>query len=353
MKTLLVTGGAGFIGSAYVLMARKLGHRIINLDKLTYSGNLDNLVSLKDDNEHIFIQGDIGDEKLLQKLCDTYTFDGVVNFAAESHVDRSIIDPDAFIHTNILGTCTLLHTFKTWWKNLNKEKQDAFRFLHVSTDEVYGTLSLDEAPFTEKSSYLPNSPYAASKASSDHFVRAYYETYGFPTLITNCSNNYGPRQFPEKLIPLMILNAHAQKDLPVYGNGANIRDWLHVDDHCAAIHAVLEKGKLSETYAIGGNAERSNLEVVQTICEHLDEFVPHTQKKYASLITFVGDRLGHDFRYAINSTKIRTELGWKPKYQFEQGLKETVQWYLENDAWISSVQSGAYRQWIDKNYVGR
>lgn len=353
MKTFLVTGGAGFIGSAYVLMARSLGHRIINLDKLTYSGNKENLISLENDDKHIFVQGDIGDAELMEQILKEFVPDAIINFAAESHVDRSIIDPDAFVHTNVLGTCTMLRTVKTWWENLESEKRQSFRFLHVSTDEVFGALKMDDVPFTEKTPFAPNSPYSASKAASDHFVRAYFETYGFPTLITNCSNNYGPRQFPEKLIPLIMLNALARKNLPVYGAGTNIRDWLHVDDHCSAIHLVLEEGRIGETYVVGGNSERTNLDVVKDICHILDELKPSVEGAYEKLIHFVTDRLGHDFRYAIDCTKLSTELGWKAKFNFEDGLKSTIKWYLENTSWVENVQSGEYRKWIQKNYMER
>lgn len=355
MKTILVTGGAGFIGSCYVLMAVKQGYRIINLDKLTYSGNMDNLSSLANNENHIFVQGDIGNFELVQYLCKTYQPDYVVNFAAESHVDRSIIDPEAFVRTNVLGTATLLRAVKAWYDTLNTTSTiyQNFRFLHVSTDEVFGTLQMGDPAFTEKTAFAPNSPYSASKASSDHFVRAYYETYGFPCLITNCSNNYGPRQFPEKLIPLVTLNALQRKQLPVYGTGENIRDWLHVEDHCEAIHTVLEKGKIGDTYCIGGNSERTNIEVVRTICQILDELCPHHAGKYEELIHFVTDRLGHDLRYAIDCTKIKNELGWSPKHNFTDGLRATVKWYLENTAWVENVQSGEYRRWIDKNYLGR
>ncbi len=355
MKTILVTGGAGFIGSCYVLMAVKQGYRVINLDKLTYSGNMDNVSSLADNENHIFVQGDIGNFELVQYLCQTYQPDYVVNFAAESHVDRSILDPEAFVRTNVLGTATLLRAVKAWYDGLDKTYSlyKNFRFLHVSTDEVFGTLKIGDPAFTEKTAFAPNSPYSASKASSDHFVRAYYETYGFPCLITNCSNNYGPRQFPEKLIPLVTLNALKRQTLPVYGTGENIRDWLHVEDHCEAIHTVLEKGKIGETYCIGGNSERTNIDVVRTICQILDEFRPHKEGKYEELIHFVTDRLGHDFRYAIDCTKIKNELGWSPKHNFTNGLKATVQWYLDNSAWVENVQSGEYRRWINKNYSDR
>lgn len=311
MKTILVTGGAGFIGSCYVLMAVKAGYHVINLDKLTYSGNLDNLVEIENSPLHVFVRGDIGNFELVQYLCRKYLPDYIVNFAAESHVDRSILDPEAFVYTNVLGTCSLLRAVKDWRDGLDKESAlyKKFRFLHVSTDEVFGASSPGDPPFTEKTAFAPNSPYSASKASSDHFVRAYFETYGFPCLITNCSNNYGPRQFPEKLIPLVTLNALKGKKLPVYGTSENVRDWLYAEDHCEAIHTVLMKGKVGETYCIGGNSERTNLEVVRTICVFLDELRPYEAGKYEDLIEFVADRLGHDFRYAIDCTKIKTELG--------------------------------------------
>lgn len=352
MKTVLVTGGAGFIGSCYVLSRRTAGERVVNLDKLTYSGNIGNLASLDGDAEHIFVRGDIGDALLVRQLLYHYQPDAVINFAAESHVDRSIHDPDAFVRTNVLGTCTLLRGVLEWWKELSEERRNAFRFLHVSTDEVYGTLRPGEPAFTETTPYAPNSPYSASKASSDHFVRAYHETYGLPTLITNCSNNYGPRQFPEKLIPLVILNALSGKPLPIYGTGENIRDWLHVEDHCEAIAAVLEKGAPGECYNIGGRSERANVDVVRSICRILDELRP-TAAPYEKQITFVADRPGHDLRYAIDAAKIEREIGWVPRRRFEEGLRETVGWYLENTAWVESIQSGEYRQWLETNYSGR
>lgn len=353
MRTILVTGGAGFIGSCYVLARCAAGDRVIDLDKLTYSGNPGNLVSLSGDPKHVFVRGDIGNAELVEHLLHTYEPDAVVNFAAESHVDRSILDPDAFVRTNVLGTCTLLRTAYTWWKALPEARKDAFRFLHVSTDEVFGALHPGDAAFTEETPYSPNSPYSASKASSDHFVRAYHETYGFPTLITNCSNNYGPRQFPEKLIPLVTLNALARKTLPVYGTGSNIRDWLHVEDHCAAIQRVLEAGRTGQTYNIGGNSERTNLEVVHGICAVLDALVPSQEGPYADLVKFVTDRPGHDFRYAINCSKLSSELGWKPTHTFEAGLRDTVKWYLDNGEWVENVQSGDYRNWMQTNYAGR
>ena len=352
MKTVLVTGGAGFIGSCYVLSRRTAGERVVNLDKLTYSGNIGNLASLDGDAEHIFVRGDIGDALLVRQLLHHYQPDAVINFAAESHVDRSIHDPDAFVRTNVLGTCTLLRGVLEWWKELSEERRNAFRFLHVSTDEVYGTLRPGEPAFTETTPYAPNSPYSASKASSDHFVRAYHETYGLPTLITNCSNNYGPRQFPEKLIPLVILNALSGKPLPIYGTGENIRDWLHVEDHCEAIVAVLEKGAPGECYNIGGHSERANIDVVRSICRILDKLRP-TAAPYEKQITFVADRPGHDLRYAIDAAKIEQEIGWVPRRRFEEGLRETVGWYLENAAWVENIQSGEYRQWLETNYSGR
>ncbi len=353
MESILVTGGAGFIGSAFVLLARKLNLKVINLDKLTYSGNLENLISLENDKDHIFIQGDIGDADLLERILQEHRPDAIINFAAESHVDRSIHNPEAFVITNVLGTCVLLRSAKKWWEEQDLEKQQTFRFLHVSTDEVFGTLSLTDQAFTEKTAYAPNSPYSASKAAGDHFVRAYNETYGFPTIITNCSNNYGPRQFPEKLIPLMILNALAGKKLPVYGDGSNIRDWLHVEDHCEAIMLALTKGKIGSTYVIGGNSEKNNLDIVKTICSVLDEICPLEKNNYAMQIEFVKDRPGHDFRYAIDFTKIKTELGFSPKHDFTSGLKNTILWYLENKTWVLNIQNGEYRKWIEKNYSDR
>ena len=350
----LVTGGAGFIGSCFVLQNVRVGNKVINLDKLTYSGNLENLDAIKDAPNHVFIRGDIGDEQLVKDLLEKYQPDAVINFAAESHVDRSILDPDIFVKTNVLGTEVLLRVVKDWWKDLEEDRKRKFRFHHISTDEVFGTLSMDDLAFTEETPFAPNSPYSASKASSDHFVRAYHETYGLPTVITNCSNNYGPRQFPEKLIPLMTLNALAGKPLPIYGTGENIRDWLHVEDHCDAIYEVLTKGRVGQTYNIGGRAERNNLFIVNKICEVLDEIKPRSDgKSYREQITFVKDRLGHDLRYAINCSKIEKELGWKPKHKFEDGLKETIQWYLNNEDWVQNIQSGEYQKWIEKNYKER
>ena len=353
MATVLVTGGAGFIGSCYVLSRCAAGDVIVNLDKLTYSGNLGNLEALQGNPKHVFVHGDIGNAELVDHLLKTYQPDAVVNFAAESHVDRSILDPEAFVRTNVLGTCTLLRTTKTWWDGLGAEHRAAFRFLHVSTDEVFGALQPGDPAFTETTPYSPNSPYSATKATSDHFVRAFHETYGFPTLITNCSNNYGPRQFPEKLIPLVILNALARRALPVYGTGSNIRDWLHVEDHCAAIQRVLDAGRTGQTYNVGGHSERTNLQVVRDICAALDAMRPSPEGPYADLITFVTDRPGHDFRYAIDSSKLSTELGWHPTHTFEDGLRETVQWYLEHEAWVKNVQSGEYRGWLQANYAER
>lgn len=353
-STYLVTGGAGFIGSCFVLQRVKTGDMVINLDKLTYSGNLENLDEIKNAPNHVFIRGDIGDEQLVKKLLDKHQPDAVINFAAESHVDRSILDPDIFVKTNVLGTEVLLRVVKDWWQNLDEDKKNKFRFHHISTDEVFGTLSMDDPAFTEETPFAPNSPYSASKASSDYFVRAYHETYGLPTVITNCSNNYGSRQFPEKLIPLMTLNALAGKPLPIYGTGENIRDWLHVEDHCDAIYEVLTKGRVGQTYNIGGRAERNNLFIVNKICEVLDEIKPRSDgKSYREQITFVKDRLGHDLRYAINCSKIEKELGWKPKHKFEDGLKETIQWYLNNEDWVKNIQSGEYQKWIEKNYKER
>ena len=351
--TLFITGGAGFIGSCCVLMARNIGFRVVNLDKLTYAGNLENLATLHEDPDHIFVHGDIGNAELVDYLLRTYNPIAVLNFAAESHVDRSIMEPDSFVRTNVLGTATLLRVVKDWWTEPSARSASDFRFLHVSTDEVYGTLQPDDPAFTETTPYSPNSPYSASKAASDHFVRAFHETYGLPVLLTNCSNNYGPRQFPEKLIPLIICNGLDHKPLPVYGQGANIRDWLHVEDHCAAILRVLEAGQPGQSYNIGGHSERTNLEVVRAVCGLMDELIPSVGGSYADLITFVEDRPGHDFRYAIDSSKIETELGWKPIRNFSSGLRETVRWYLRNVEWVNNVRSGAYRDWISANYAGR
>lgn len=354
MKKLLVTGGAGFIGSCFVLQRIAAGDKILNLDKLTYSGNLMNLSEVSDNPNYSFVRGDIGDEGLINRLLREFEPDAVVNFAAESHVDRSIVDPDSFVRTNVMGTSVLLRCVKDWWLTLSEEAKQAFRFHHISTDEVFGTLSMTDPAFTEETPFAPNSPYSASKASSDHFVRAFHETFGLPTVITNCSNNYGPRQFPEKLTPLVTLNAVQGKVLPIYGTGENIRDWLHVEDHCEAIYEVLTRGRIGETYNIGGRSERNNLTIVHSICEILDAVQPRNDgKSYKEQITFVKDRPGHDLRYAINCSKIEKELGWVPRHTFEEGLKETVMWYLSNDEWVRQVQSGEYRQWIETNYAER
>ncbi|SPF49905.1 dTDP-glucose 4,6 dehydratase, NAD(P)-binding [Syntrophobacter sp. SbD1] len=350
-KTILVTGGAGFIGSNFVLRERMRDNRVVNLDLLTYAGNLLNLGELNDDAGHIFVQGDIRDRELVRKLLKGYQPDAVVNFAAESHVDRSIDSPESFVQTNIVGTYHLLDEAREYWQRLAAERRDRFRFLHVSTDEVYGSLGPLEPAFTEDTPYSPNSPYSASKASSDHLVRAYFHTYGVPALITNCSNNYGPRQFPEKLAPLMVLNAMQGKPLPIYGDGLNVRDWLFVDDHCDALNLALEKGKPGETYNIGGRCEKTNLEIVNTLCALLDEMAPDSAYvPHCSLITFVKDRPGHDRRYAIDCSKICGELGWSPKETFESGMRKTIRWYLDNPQWVDSIKTGAYRGWILKQY---
>lgn len=343
-KTIMVTGGAGFIGGNFVLRQMRLGgHQIVNLDALTYAGNLDTLESVKDDPRHAFVLGSIGDRVLVDYLLDRYEPAAIVNFAAESHVDRSIDSPEAFIQTNLMGTFQLLEATRKYWRKLSGQAQKDFRFLHVSTDEVYGSLGAD-GKFTEENPYRPNSPYSASKAGSDHLVRAYYHTYGLPVLTTNCSNNYGPYQFPEKLIPLIIQNALAGKPLPVYGTGANIRDWLFVEDHCSAIERVLAAGTPGEVYNIGGNNEKTNLEVVHTICDLLDELRPDaTLGPRRGLITFVADRPGHDLRYAIDATKVLNELGWQPAETFETGLRKTVKWYLDNQEWCQRVLDGSYR----------
>jgi dTDP-glucose 4,6-dehydratase len=347
---ILVTGGAGFIGSNFVLdWLERSSEPVVNLDKLTYAGNLGSLASLVGDARHVFVHADIGERARVDAVLADHRPRAIVNFAAESHVDRSIHGPAAFIETNVVGTFALLEAARGFWSTLPAAKRSAFRFLHVSTDEVFGSLAPDDAAFTETTPYAPNSPYSASKAAADHLVRAYHHTYGLPTLTTNCSNNYGPRQFPEKLIPLMIVNALAGKALPVYGDGKNIRDWLYVGDHCAAIRNVLASGQPGETYAIGGNAEMSNLDVVHTICGILGELVPG--RDYERLITFVADRPGHDRRYAIDPSKIRLELGWTPAETFGTGMQRTVQWYLDNNAWIAAVTSGEYHKWISLNYA--
>ncbi|HTR59164.1 MAG TPA: dTDP-glucose 4,6-dehydratase [Casimicrobiaceae bacterium] len=346
---LLVTGGAGFIGANFILdWCAASDEPIVNLDKLTYAGNLGNLVALKNDPRHVFVRGDIGERAQVDALLAQYAPRAVLNLAAESHVDRSIHGPADFIATNVVGTFVLLEAVRDYWNRLAEPERSRFRFLHVSTDEVYGSLSPADPPFSEASPYAPNSPYAASKAAADHLVRAYRHTYGLPTLTTNCSNNYGPRQFPEKLIPLVIHNALAGKLLPVYGDGLNIRDWLHVEDHCAAIRAVLERGRPGETYNIGAGAEKTNLEVVRTLCGILVELRPG--RDYASQITFVKDRPGHDRRYAIDASKIRRELAWRPRESFESGLAHTVRWYLANDAWLAAVTSKEYQKWISLQY---
>ncbi len=351
---ILVTGGAGFIGSNFVLeWLQQAGARSVTLDALTYAGNPANLAQLKGDDRHVLVRGDIADRALLGRLLREHKVRAVVNFAAESHVDRSILGPGAFVQTNIVGTFALLEEARAYWGDLRGRERDEFRFLHVSTDEVYGTLGAADAPFTELTAYAPNSPYAASKASADHLVRAYHHTYGLPTLTTNCSNNYGPYQFPEKLIPLVILNALAGKPLPVYGDGQQVRDWLYVSDHCAAIRRVLEAGRPGETYNIGGGAERANLDVVRKICSLLDGFRPKAGAKHDDLITFVTDRPGHDRRYAIDYSKIGAELGWGPGESFESGLERTVRWYLDQADWVHGVQTGEYKRWIDTNYAER
>lgn len=350
---ILVTGGAGFIGANFVLDWLKINDEpIINLDKLTYAGNLNTLSSLQSDDRHIFIKGDISDSELVANLLEKYKPRAVINFAAESHVDRSIYEPDAFIQTNVLGTFNLLEVVKKYWVSL--PNKNGFRFLHVSTDEVYGSLAVTDPAFTEENKYEPNSPYSASKAASDHFVRAYHHTYGLPVLTTNCSNNYGPYHFPEKLIPLMIVNALAGKALPVYGDGQQIRDWLYVKDHCTAIRCVLDAGRIGETYNVGGWNEKPNIEIVKTICELLDELKPRADgNSYGKQIEYVADRPGHDRRYAIDAGKLERDLGWRPIETFETGIRKTVEWYLENQTWVENVQSGAYRTWVSKNYSGR
>lgn len=343
MATWLVTGGAGFIGGNFVLRAVAEGIKVINLDALTYAGNLDTLSSLEGNANHIFVEGSIGDSALVASLLVEHRPDAVLNFAAESHVDRSIEGPGAFIQTNVVGTLGLLEAVRDHWRSLPEGDKERFRFLHVSTDEVYGSLG-ETGKFTETTPYAPNSPYSASKAASDHLVRAFHHTYGLPTLTTNCSNNYGPYHFPEKLIPLIIQRALAGEPLPVYGDGRNVRDWLFVGDHCSAIRNVLQKGRVGETYNVGGNAERQNIEVVETICRLLDERRPRSDGlPRSSQITFVTDRPGHDRRYAIDASKLRDELGWEPQYTFEQGITETVDWYLTNQDWVNRVLDGSYR----------
>lgn len=348
---ILVTGGAGFIGSNFVLQSLESeSAKIVNLDKLTYAGNLRNLESIADHRNYQFVHGDILDRALVRQLFTNHQPRALVHFAAESHVDRSIRGPDEFIRTNVSGTFALLEEARAYWSALAEQDQRKFRFLHVSTDEVYGSLAPDDAPFSESTPYAPNSPYSASKAASDHLVRAYHHTYGLPTLTTNCSNNYGRFQFPEKLIPLMILNARHGKALPVYGDGQNVRDWLYVEDHCRAIATVLVGGKPGDTYNIGGWNEKRNMDIVESICDLVDELAPGIGKRRRELVTFVKDRPGHDRRYAMDARKIERELGWRPKETFETGLRKTVRWYLENEVWVSEVTSGNYRNWIATHY---
>ncbi len=352
---ILVTGGAGFIGANFVLdWLAQSDEAVVNLDKLTYAGNRQNLAALAGDPRHVFVHGDIGDSALTTSLLAQHQPRAIINFAAESHVDRSIHGPEDFIQTNIVGTFHLLEAARAYWNGLPEEAKPGFRFLHVSTDEVYGSLTRDEPAFSETHRYEPNSPYSASKAASDHLVRAYHHTYGLPVLTTNCSNNYGPYHFPEKLIPLMIVNALAGKALPVYGDGQQIRDWLYVRDHCAAIRRVLEAGRPGETYNVGGWNEKPNLDIVHTVCALLDELRPRADgRPYREQITYVSDRPGHDRRYAIDAGKIERELGWKPAETFASGIRKTVHWYLENQGWVENVQSGAYRDWVEKNYGER
>jgi dTDP-glucose 4,6-dehydratase len=352
--TILVTGGAGFIGGNFVLdWIATTGEPVVNLDKLTYAGNLETLKSLADDARHVFVQGDICDRELIDSLLMAHKPRAIVHFAAESHVDRSIHGPGEFIRTNVEGTFTLLEAARGYWSMLEGEARSAFRFHHVSTDEVYGSLGPEDPPFTETNTYEPNSPYSASKASSDHLVRAWFHTYGMPVTTSNCSNNYGPYHFPEKLIPLVIANALAGKPLPIYGDGQQIRDWLYVTDHCSAIRTILAQGKPGEVYNVGGWNEKPNLDIVQTICSLLDELKPSAEGQYARLTTYVTDRPGHDRRYAIDASKIERELGWRPAETFETGIRKTVQWYLDNQGWVENVLSGAYRDWVAKNYTDR
>ncbi|TXH04034.1 MAG: dTDP-glucose 4,6-dehydratase [Nevskiaceae bacterium] len=348
---ILVTGGCGFIGSNFVLeWSRNSSESIVNLDAMTYAGNLQNLASLRDDDRHIFIKGDIGDMELVRSLLSRYQPRAIIHFAAESHVDRSIHGPEVFVRTNIQGTFTLLESARIFYSQLDPSQKAVFRFIHVSTDEVYGSLEPEAAPFTESTPFAPNSPYAASKAASDHLARAWYHTYGLPVIITNCSNNYGPYQFPEKLIPLMISNALRGLPLPVYGDGLNVRDWLYVVDHCKAISRVIEAGAPGRTYNIGGWNEKKNIEIVEIICSVLDEMHPDPAGSYRRLISFVRDRPGHDRRYAIDATRIAEELHWRPQETFETGIRKTIAWYLANESWVSAVQTGEYQSWIEKNY---
>lgn len=352
--TILVTGGAGFIGSNFVIdCINKHNLAIVNVDKLTYAGNPHSLSAIEQAPSYRFIQGDICDQHLIAQLLNDHQPRAIINFAAESHVDRSIHGPGDFIQTNIFGTFSLLQAARAYWQELSGAAREHFRFLHVSTDEVYGSLEAHDPAFTETTAYAPNSPYSASKAASDHLVRAWHHTYGLPVLTTNCSNNYGPYQFPEKLIPLMIMNALAGKALPIYGDGLNVRDWLYVTDHCDAILHVLDKGRVGEIYNIGGNHEKTNIEIVRTICGMLDEMQPDPAGSYERLITYVSDRPGHDRRYAIDARKINAELDWEPQETFDSGIRKTIAWYLENRSWTDKIQSGAYREWLNKNYGQR
>ena len=351
---ILVTGGAGFIGANFVLdWIAATGEPVVNLDALTYAGNLESLKSLDGDARHIFVKGDIGDRPLLDRLLAEHQPRAIVHFAAESHVDRSIHGPGTFVQTNVNGTFALLEAARSYWSPLPADRKQAFRFHHVSTDEVYGSLAATDPAFTENHPYEPNSPYSASKAASDHLVRAWHHTYGLPVLTTNCSNNYGPYHFPEKLIPLMIVNALAGKPLPVYGDGQQVRDWLYVKDHTSAIREVLARGRLGETYNVGGWNEKPNIEIVKTVCALLDEMKPDPAGSYSRLVTYVTDRPGHDRRYAIDARKLERELGWKPAETFETGIRKTVRWYLDNTEWVQRVQSGAYRDWVSTNYADR
>ncbi|MDR1423739.1 MAG: dTDP-glucose 4,6-dehydratase [Azoarcus sp.] len=350
---ILVTGGAGFIGGNFILdWLAGCNEPVIDLDALTYAGNLETLADIADDPRHVLVQGDVCDRDLIAGLLEKYRPRAIVHFAAESHVDRSIHGPGEFIRTNIEGTFVMLEAARAYWNALGGVEKAAFRFHHISTDEVYGSLTADEAPFTEENPHRPNSPYAASKAASDHLARAWFHTYELPVVVTNCSNNYGPYQFPEKLIPLTIVNALAGQPLPVYGDGKNVRDWLYVGDHCRAIRAVLEGGRPGEIYNVGGHCEKTNVDIVRTVCALLDDMWPSEGGSYARLISFVTDRPGHDRRYAIDASKIERELGWKPEETFETGIRKTVQWYLAHPKWVANVQSGAYREWIDRQYGG-
>ena len=354
-EVILVTGGAGFIGTNFVHDWLQISnHPLINLDKLTYAGNPENLCELQKNPQHHFVQGDIGDRPLLDELLEREQPQAIINFAAESHVDRSIDAPSEFIQTNVVGTFNLLEATRAYWQQLNATDKANFRFLHVSTDEVYGSLDAQDPPFSETTAYAPNSPYSASKAASDHLVRAYHHTYGLPTLTTNCSNNYGPYQFPEKFIPLIIHNALKGEAIPLYGDGLNIRDWLYVGDHCTAIRAILDQGEVGEVYNIGGKQEKSNLEIVHTVCEVLDELLPDSpHRPHEKLITFVKDRPGHDRRYAINPEKIEREINWQPCETFDSGIRKTITWYLQHQEWMTHITSGSYQQWLHKNYGAR